>query len=382
MQHSKIVGGSSAGKVIACPGSVALCAAMPARPSSSYADEGTLLHIVVMPLVDTLNEDTFEHTLKFLYGTRYKNAIFTPELYESKIAPALAALCELDPENEIEYCQDVNVDFGDFMPGVFGSLDFAGRIGSKAVILDWKFGDGVPVSAHENSQLLFYAAAARRTKGMEWLFEGAEKIELIIVQPTRTGESISRWTTTQQYITEFENTLKAAVVTALKPNAPLQAGTHCRWCAAKPICPIMTGEVDRVLKTQLLNIDANQIGYYLQTADVVEKWIADLKALALQMAEHGVKVPGHKLVAKRGSRVWLDQGKAQAALKEAGLSEEQLFKKEFVSPAQAEKLLKKKLDKELTVTVSSGNTLAILEDKRPEKLLIGQQLKTALLKLQ
>ena len=45
--HSRVVGGSTAKRVIACPGSVALCAAMPPKPSSKYADEGTLLHNVM-----------------------------------------------------------------------------------------------------------------------------------------------------------------------------------------------------------------------------------------------------------------------------------------------------------------------------------------------
>ena len=44
MQHSKVVGGSTAKRVIHCPGSVALVAKMPPQPSSKYAEEGTLLH--------------------------------------------------------------------------------------------------------------------------------------------------------------------------------------------------------------------------------------------------------------------------------------------------------------------------------------------------
>ena len=44
MQHSKVVGGSTAKRVINCPGSVALVAKMPPQASSKYADEGTMLH--------------------------------------------------------------------------------------------------------------------------------------------------------------------------------------------------------------------------------------------------------------------------------------------------------------------------------------------------
>ena len=52
MQHSRIVGGSTAKRVIACPGSVALVAQMPPQPSSSYANEGTLLHDTIADVLD------------------------------------------------------------------------------------------------------------------------------------------------------------------------------------------------------------------------------------------------------------------------------------------------------------------------------------------
>ena len=52
-KHSSIVGGSTAKRVIGCPGSVALCAKMPPKPSSKYADEGTLLHNVMDLILTT-----------------------------------------------------------------------------------------------------------------------------------------------------------------------------------------------------------------------------------------------------------------------------------------------------------------------------------------
>ena len=51
MQHSNIVGGSTAKRVINCPGSVALVQKMPPQPSNKYADEGTLLHNVIAEIV-------------------------------------------------------------------------------------------------------------------------------------------------------------------------------------------------------------------------------------------------------------------------------------------------------------------------------------------
>jgi hypothetical protein len=53
MNHSKIVGGSTAKRVINCPGSVALVATMPQQEGSSYANEGSLLHEAIAIVMDT-----------------------------------------------------------------------------------------------------------------------------------------------------------------------------------------------------------------------------------------------------------------------------------------------------------------------------------------
>jgi hypothetical protein len=375
MNHSKIVGGSTAKRVINCPGSVALVQKMPPRPSSKYADEGTLLHNVMAELI--MGEEPPDYYL----GTRYEDQILTPELVEEKIWPALRALDILDPEQKMEIEAETRVDFGDLLPGVFGSTDLIGRLGNRAVVLDWKFGDGVMVEVEENPQLMFYAAAAMRTPEAQWAFDGVTEIEMVIVQPPE----IRRWVTTPERIAKFELELVQAVKQAEKPDAKLTVGDHCRWCAAKPICPKMTGAVDRALKVQLDNLDAPKISVYLKNADMLEDWIKDLRALALQMLESGAKLPEYKLVAKRAIRSWSDEEKAKVALFAYGLTESEVMETSVVSPAKAEKALKKRklgLPEDLIVAVSSGNTLASVDDPRPEVMLLGKQLSAALSKIQ
>ena len=119
MAHSKIVGGSTAKRVMNCPGSVALCNAAPEKPTSSYAEEGTLLHEAIAlyldkDIVPKLNDD----------------------LLESKFYPALELLDEVGIE---EYVVEAEVNFGEYIPDVFGSCDVLGRVGDRAVVLDWKF---------------------------------------------------------------------------------------------------------------------------------------------------------------------------------------------------------------------------------------------------
>lgn len=373
MKHSSVVGGSTAKRVIACPGSVDLCDQMPPRPSSKYADEGTLLHNVIADILDKGLPP--EHFL----GTTYEAQVLTQELIDEKLKPALAALDEIDPDKQMDYAVETRVGFGDFLPNVFGSTDFLGRLGDKAVVLDWKFGDGVAVEVEENPQLMFYAAAAMRTKEVQWVFDGAEEIEMVIVQPPM----IKRWTTTPERIKVFEQTLALAVRQAQSGNAKLVPGDHCRWCAAKPICPQMTGAVDRALHTKLDALPVEQIGVYLQNADVLEQWITDLRALAFQILEAGKPVPGYKLVAKRATRQWVNEDTAKAALLES-LKESDVMETSLISPAKAEKVLKKHgltLPEGQVVAISSGSTLASESDPRPALLQIGQQLTKALKKL-
>lgn len=373
MKHSAIVGGSTAKRVMNCPGSVALSQQVPAQPASSYANEGTLLHDAIAKMLDG------KPSLDDVLGMKYEDAELTMDLVERKLIPALTALQDIDPTFELEYETESRVHFGDLLPGVFGSTDLIGRLGDRAVVLDWKFGDGVAVEAEENPQLMFYAAAAMRTPETAWAFENVKALELIIVQPP----SVKRWVTTFDRIRQFERELVHAVHIASREQAPLRAGDHCKFCPAKAICPEMTDAAARVLRQRIDKLNAQQIASNLATADMLEDWITELRKLALQMLEQGASVPGYKLVAKRATRQWIDDNAAREELLKF-LPESEVLETSVISPAQAEKKLKKlkqSLPKDHVVAISSGNTLASVDDPRPEVLLVGQQMKAALSKL-
>jgi hypothetical protein len=384
--HSLIVGGSTAKRVIACPGSVALGQQMPPRPSSDYADEGTMLHDFIAEYLEG------DFPAERLIGNIHANGMaLTEELYEDKLAPAIAALGEIDPDNLMEYEVEQRVDFGAYMPGVFGSVDLIGRMvvpndGGMAVkrtiVLDWKFGSGVMVDVEENEQLMFYCAAAMRSPETQWAFEDESEIELIIVQPPH----IKRWVTTPKRIKQFERQLKKAVSAALSPGASLRAGDHCKWCAAKPICPEMNGSADRMLKAKLEALPVDQIAHMLDQAPLLEQFIADLRQLAHGLLDEGEKVPGWKLVNKRASRQWVGEAQAGEAIEAAGLAHDEAYVTKIISPAQAEKVMKKlklgPLPDGIVTSISSGTTLAPEDDPRAEAVQIGQMLSRALAKVQ
>jgi hypothetical protein len=371
-QHSNIVGGSTAKRVINCPGSVALVQKVPPKPSSKYADEGTLLHHVIAAVLETgkAPED-------FL-GTEYNGVELTGDLMERKLLPALAALDEIDPDKVMEYEVEKVVGFGNVLPGVFGSADLVGRIGDRGILVDWKFGDGVAVEAEENPQALFYIAAALHTASTSWAFRDTEAIDVYIVQPP----FVKKWTTDLDRVRRFEADLVLAVRAAEQPDAPLKTGDHCRWCAAKTICPLVNGAVARADRAALKTVNVDDLADALDKIDVLEGWIRDAREMAQTLLENGVDVPGYKLAAKRATRQWTDEAAALTALREAGCSAEELT--ELKSPAQVEKVLKKRkidMPEGLITSVSSGNTLASADDPRPAVLRVGHVLKAALGKL-
>jgi len=365
--HSDIVGGSTAKRVMNCPGSVKLAQSVPPKPTSKYAEEGSLLH------------DAMDKILS--HGASVDDFGLGDDLIERKLRPALDALNEIDPDTKMEFQTEVSVSFGGYLAGVFGSCDLIGRIGNRAVVLDWKFGDGVAVDAVENHQLMFYAAAAMRTDEARWAFEGVTEIECVIVQPPY----VKRWLTTPGRVKAFERELYDAVTVALRPNPPITLGDHCKWCPAKPICPAMTGETERALRTKLNSITPEGYSNALIIADRVEEWAKEIRSMAQQALENGIVIPGFKLVPKRPTRQWVNDEGALEALKEMGLELDELTETKLRSPAQLEKVLKKhKLDlpKDHVVAVSTGNTIAPESDPRPAVLQLGKHIRAATTKLQ
>jgi hypothetical protein len=344
---------------------------MPPKRSNSYADEGTLLH------------DVLEQVLRLdippdaLLGKTYQTATLTEELIDQKVLPALALFDELALD---EFDVELTVSFGDVLPGVFGSADVIGRRGKTAVVCDWKMGDGVMVDAEENEQGLFYAAAAMHTPECRWAFEGADEVEIVIIQPPQ----IRRWKTSVARVLQFEQDLITAVKESGRDDARLSAGDHCRWCAAKAICPVLTGEFDRATRTKLKDLDAAAIAAQLDKLDILKEYVKGLEELALTLLENSVPVGGYKIVKTRPTRKWANEKNVVAELLGMGLTTSEVFDTKVISPAQAEKKLKSKdikLPAEMVTAVSSGVTIAPESDPRPAVLQIGKQLTAALKKL-
>lgn len=370
-EHSDVIGGSSATRIISCPGSVKLSKQLPKQESSSYADQGSMLHEVIAKILsgDATAEELIDQEFEHL------EHIFTEDLHDEMIVPALEAFDALADEfGDFEFVVEARCEFGAYIPGAFGTADIIGSNEAATIVLDWKFGRGVPVDAKDNGQLKFYGAAATYTKEVADMFDPAKNVVLAVIQPA-FDPPLSYWEADMVLLGAFTEDIKNALVEAATDKAPLCEGDHCRWCPAKALCPLKTGLAERTIDEQELDptsddyvINIEDLPRYLDMADELSQWIDAIKALGHAELENGTTIEGWKLVAKRQSKSWNDPDVTVKRMKGMKLKVDQIYNKKLISPAQAVKLMTKigkkgKLD-DLFTSSSPGNTMTRADDPR------------------
>lgn len=360
--HS-FVGGSTAKRVMNCPGSVNLCAKYP-NVETSYAAEGTALH----EAIDLIFQGKLRNE-RDVIGLVFNGHTITKSMFENAIEPALAMWDALDKElGGIDYYNEKRVVFPG-IEGAYGTVDMVGRAKDRSIVWDWKFGRGVAVTAEWNEQLMYYAYAAAHTFPTDQFFDRDTPIELFICQPmVGDGERFTRWSTTWAQLEAFALELRRAVERSQEPDPEFKMGSWCKFCQAKPGCPAFTGRVSalKIIPQDEIKADLEQ---YLPYADLMIEWGEAIKQAAHKHLEDGGTLPGWKLVAKRATRKWSDEAAAEKFLANAGVAEDDRVVKAVISPAEAEKVLKRlkagEIPEDLVVRHSSGTTLAPESDKRP-----------------
>lgn len=376
--HSTVVGGSSAARLLNCPGSTALLATLPkvVDRDSVYSTEGTALHTAMEQLITGKTSLAKLRASTAFVATHSGVVEITPDLVHDALAPAMEYWDEF--LTRIDTWQlETEVRFPG-IKGAFGTADVLGRDDRDNItyVTDWKFGAGEGVKAvyadpddpaYEivNEQLMFYAAGARHTQPE--LFPDNSRIVLTIVQPRARGqEPITSAEVSTAELDEFAAALRTAIGIA---DPPIKKGRWCRFQPCQTVCPLHTGPLfdlqamvpavrdDPMYQIKLLDI--------LAAAPAVEMLIREARGQAHIILGNGGELPGWKLVAKRGTRQWTVN--EETLIKTLKLPKDQLYDSTLKSPASVEKLLpnKTKLPDGLTTVVSSGTTIAPADDKRP-----------------
>ena len=273
-----------------------------------------------------------------------------------------------------QHFYEVRVDFNPWVPEGFGTSDAIIIDGSTLRIIDLKYGQGVEVYADNNSQAQLYALGALNDFGD---FAEIEQIEIAIVQPRR--DHISEWSITKVDLLVFGEKVKAAAKEALKPDAKRTAGEkQCQWCSAKAICPALKEYTEQAILTAFDDIspaamppvdsltDA-QLTQALDAKKLIAGWLEAVEQHVTDKLNNGEPFNGYKLVEGRSTRQWADEAKAEQTLLQLA-DADSLYKKSFISVAQAEKLLGKKnaaAMADLVIKPSGKPTLAKADDPRP-----------------
>jgi hypothetical protein len=275
-------------------------------------------------------------------------------------------------EPEIEQRLDLRAVHKD----IFGTGDFISyhAESQNLVVVDFKYGKGVPVDVDGNEQLLTYALGA----ALRYHNRGLAGIELCVVQPRCPHPSgpVRIATYDSVDLLEFRAELAAAAKATEAPDAPLAAGDWCRFCPAAAVCPTLRQRATAIAEDEfgvadVSGLSAEKIGEILKEASLLKDWIKRVEAYAQSEAQHGRLPSGFKLVAKRATRKWRSQEDARTYLASVlDLNEDQIFAEpKMRSPAQIEAVIGKKRKGEiadLVEAVSSGANLVPIEDSRPE----------------
>ena len=335
--HAKRSASSSA-RWIACPGSIRVSDQCPEPGASQYAEEGTLAHAVAeLKLKIALDKSVSAKELKKLT----KDPLWTGEMDEATDFYRDLVLEHLYGAGGAELMIEQRVDFSEWVPGGFGTSDAVIIDDDTIEIIDLKYGKGVKVYAPNNTQMRLYALGAFEIFGDLYDFTN---VKTTIVQP-RLDHVSSEELTVKELLFWGDEVARPAAEASEKPDAPLHAGEHCRWCPAKAICRERAEANLELARYDFAPGDlltADEIGEILSKAEELSKWAEDIKGYALAQAIAGTSYDGWKLVEGRSNRKYTDEVKVSEALQKAGFKEAMLYERKLLGITAMEKLVGKK----------------------------------------
>lgn len=387
LAHSPI-GASSCERWLNCPGSVNLAKGLPPSKSSIYAATGTVAHMLGEMALNNYIKFGPMHCgpyeeLKDEVGRSYVESDFEIEVTEEMVE-AVEVYLDAVVKYAEQYCATVQPEVRFHMPHIdpqaFGTCDaMLYATLDRIIVIDYKHGQGHAVEVENNYQLKYYALGAYYSLPEDLRDIGY--VEMVIVQPRakHLDGPVRSCVITKAELLAFEVELKEAIARVRAADASLQVGKWCTFCTARPVCPALRKNIeekaclvfDKIEQEPLelpevSTIQPERLAKLMENAALFRSWCDSVAALATALAEKGVEIPGYKMVDKYGDRRWINEKDVESAYSlELG---DDLYNKKLKSPAQLEKILKKRKD-ELADYVEkplTGRVLVPVSDGRHE----------------
>ena len=271
------------------------------------------------------------------------------------------------------------VDYSHIAPSGFGTADMLiigkdehGR--GLLHVCDFKTGAGVFVDADHNSQMMLYALGGLAAYG--FLYD-VEIVRMSIIQPRL--DNISTCEMPVSELNAWAESIKPIAVMAFEGKGEQHPGDWCRFCRAKPVCKACADEALALCREDFLDLDAgafddtaeksdmtapyeadtqtavfkqpgliplSELAEILPTLNRISSWIDAVFAFVSSEAiNHGVPIPGYKVVEGRSKRVFTDTKAVVDTAVANGYTD--LYKQTLITLTEFEKMMGKKKFNEL-----------------------------------
>lgn len=368
MAHA-ILSASSSERWINCPPSARINAELP-DTTSVYAAEGTLAHSIgELQLRQQLGEITkrkYNSELKKLKEDElfYEGMPEEVQEYTNFVIAQFEEYKAKDPLAELYIEQ--RLDYSSFAPEGFGTGDAVIMSLDTVHVIDLKFGKGVLVDPHENTQLKLYALGALE----EFSFlHDIDTVRVSIAQ-VRLNSITTFETNTVDLLTWAETIVKPAAKLAFDGKGDFNPGDWCTFCKFRNRCKkraeVMMALFEEQSSKELSNDDIAEL---LPKLTGLKKWATDIEEGALEEILAGGHITGWKAVEGRSNRTISDEpGLAKALLDD--YSEDEIYRpRSMKTITDLEKLAGKKYFAEVSapfITKPPGKPTLVPEtDKRP-----------------
>ena len=364
-----LLSASSSHRWLACPPSAVAAEAYPEQ-DTEFTREGTLAHEVAEIYA---NGDQVD-----LEATDVETAEqITKEMIDCAIAYH-DYIQEHKTSDDAIVLLERRVDFSPWVPDGFGTCDCI-IIQNDPVfedtkvltIIDYKYGQGVPVSAKDNPQLKLYALGALNDYGFAF---NADVVEMHIFQPRINNVSTER-INVSDLIAWADNIVKPTAEKAAKGKGGYKEGSHCTFCPHAGRCRKLSSACKEFVETHDLRVAVPvltpfELAEVLQMEPLITLWLRRIKTQALETMLNGAEVPGWKVVEDReGNRKWTDELVVLDRLDAMGIDREDITETKLLSPAKMVKAIGKtkaaEILADLVERAPGSPTIVPESDKRP-----------------
>lgn len=335
---------SAAERWVTCPASVQLGETFPEQAASIYAEEGTAAH----SLAELELSKAFKKIGTGQYLQRFK--VWRDTTADRFGSDAVAEMKRY-VEGFVVYVQEAAAEYADTVAffekrltkiGVeacWGTSDVTLVSPEHVHIIDFKYGRGVSVRAHDNPQIMLYGVGALEEYGD--LMGETKIVKMSIYQP-RVGAFSTFSLTPYELRLWRDETVIPAALEALGKSARFNPSPDaCRWCPAAGQCRAqleLATQQDFGTNPDLL--EPGELGEILGRLKFIRQWADQVENVALDtIYSKNVPIPGWKVVLSGGRRGIPDAAAAIQTLIDAGWKAEQVARFSVRPLGELEKLV-------------------------------------------